>query len=58
MGITPYWEKMVKRSKIELGHHLMVPDIVYKFQMVCLRGLCYCAEIKWWMYGRGQNLMP
>ena len=49
---------MVEKSKIELGHHLMAPDIVYKFQMVCLRGLCYCAEIKCWMYGQGQNLMP
>jgi hypothetical protein len=33
-GITP----KQKGSEIELGLPFMVPDIMYKFQMICLKG--------------------
>ena len=36
-AITPERTKWLK-SKIELGLPVMVPVLVYRFQMICLRG--------------------
>ena len=36
-GNKPRMEKVAK-SEIELGLPFTVPDIEYKFQMICLRG--------------------
>jgi hypothetical protein len=48
----------VVKFKIDLGLSFTVPDLVYKFQMVCLS---YCVETKCkmyeQMYGHGKNLM-
>ena len=35
-GITP--EQIMVMSKFEFGLPFMVPDLVYKFQMICIRG--------------------
>lgn len=44
----------IYKSEIDLGLPFMVPDLVYKFQMICFKGnISFWVKTKYGMYRHG-----
>ena len=52
--------KQIIKSEIELGLSFMVPDLVYKFQMICLRVISVIEQKpeKFLFLGKSRAITP